>query len=81
MNPQTKLGKVVKESEGCDVRIKCVRVLYLLLPSLVDNFHNEVFARRVRRFVEGMVISLGFVFPFCLMEFCSRYIPVNCVIV
>ena len=57
MESQTKLGKVVKEFEDRDVRIERVWVLYLIVPSLVDNFHNEVFARCVRRFVEGTVFA------------------------
>ena len=81
METRTKIGKVVKEFECHNVRIERVRVLYLLVPSIVDNFHNEVFAHRVRRFVEGTVVPLGLVIPFFLTEFCPSCIPVDCVII
>ena len=72
---------MVKNFEGRKVHIERLWVLYILVPSLVYHFHNEVFSRRVRRFVEGTVIFLGFVVSFCLVEFYSRCIPVDCVIV
>ena len=79
--PQTKLGNIFKEFEGRDVCIERVQVLYLLVPSLVDHFHDKVFVRHVRRFLEGTVNLIGFLFSFGLMDFCSRCVPVNCVIV
>ena len=58
-----------------------MRVLELLVPCLVEDFRDEVLACRVCRFVEGTVILPGFLFSFGLVEFCSRCVPVNCVIV
>ena len=66
-----KIGKVVKEFEGNDICIKFVGVLALLLQRLVDNFHNEVFSRRVSRFVEGTVVSICLLLPYHLMDFHS----------
>ena len=80
-SPEKKLGEMVKEFEGCDVRIKRILVLELLVPYLVDDFHDEVLACRVRRFVEGAVILPGFVFSFGLVGFYYYRVPVNCVIV
>ena len=58
---------MVKKLEVCDVLIKRIRVLELLVTCLVDDLHDEVLACRVYRFVEGTVISPGFVFSFVLM--------------
>ena len=78
MEAQTKLGETVKEFDGRGVIIKRIWVRKLLVPSLVDDFHYEVLVCHVHRFVEGMVISPGFVFYFGLIDFCSRR---DCVIV
>ena len=81
MDSRTKLGEMVKEFEGRDFRTKRIRVLELLVPCLVDDFHYEVLACRVRRFVDSTVILPGFVFSFSLVDFCSSRVPVNFVIV
>ena len=72
---------MVKDFEGRDVCIKRIRVLELLVPCLVHNFHDEVLAGRVCHFVDRMVISPGLMFSFGLVNFCSRRALVNCVIV
>ena len=69
METQTKIGKVVEEFEGRDVRIERVRVLDLLVPRLVDDLHDEVFAVRVGCVIESTVVPLGIVLPFRLMYF------------
>ena len=57
MESQTKLGKVVKEFEDRDVRIERVWVLYLIVPSLVDNFHN-VYAASITLINCGILSAL-----------------------
>ena len=42
---------MVKDFDGLDVYIKLIRVLELLAPRLVDNFHDEVLAESIGRFV------------------------------
>ena len=59
-----KLGEMVEDFEGRDVRVKRIRVLKLLVPGFVNDFHDEVLARITGRFVELTVISLCFVFSF-----------------
>ena len=76
-----KNGEMVKDFEGRDVRIKLIRALELLVPCLVHDFHDEVLAGHIRRFVERTVILPVFVFSFGLVEFCTRNVPINCVIV
>ena len=58
---------MVKEFEGRDVRIKRIRVLELLVPFLVHDFHDEFLAGRFCRFVERTVISPGFMFSLGLV--------------
>ena len=62
---------MVKYFEGRDVYLKRIRVLELLVPRLVDDFHNEVLAGNIGRFVERTVISLSFVFSLGLSNFSS----------
>ena len=50
-----------KELEDLDTFYTNVTALKLLVPILFNDFHYEVLACRVRRFVEGKVISPGFV--------------------
>ena len=49
METQTKLGKVVEEFEVRDDHIERVRILELLVPRLVDDFHDGFFALHVGR--------------------------------
>ena len=81
MESWKKLNKMVKKFEGRDVCIKRIWVFELLLPCLVDDFHDKVIACRVRRFVESTVISPGLVFSFGLVDFCSHRVPVSCGII
>ena len=80
-SPEQKFGEMVKEFEGRDVCIKRIWVHELLVPRLVDDFHDEVLAGRIGRFVERMVILLGFMFTLGLVKFSSRRVLVNCVVV
>ena len=66
-----------KEFEGRDVCIKRIWVLDLLVPRLVDDFHDEFRAGRIGRFVERKVISLGFMFSFDLSKLSYRHVLVN----
>ena len=72
---------MVKEFESRDVLIKLIRVLELLLPLLIDEFHDEVLAGRIGRFVECAVILLGFMISLGSLNFSSRRALVNCVVV
>ena len=72
---------MVKEFEGRDVCIKRIRVVKLLVPRLIDNFHDELLAGRIGRFVERTVISIGFMFSLSSVKFSSCCILVNYVIV
>ena len=59
---------------------KRVRVLELLVPHLVDNSHDKVLAGRIGRFIDRMVISLGFMFSLGSVNFSYCRVLVNCVI-
>ena len=72
---------MVKYFEVRDVCIKRIRVLELLVPRLVNDFHDEVLAGRIGRFVERTVVSLVFIFSLGSVNFSSRCVLVNCVIV
>ena len=72
---------MIKDFEGCDICIKHIRVLEIVLPRLINYFHYGVLAGCIVRFLEGTVISLGFMFSLGLVKFSSRRVLVNCVIV
>ena len=59
---QTELGEMIDYFEGRDVYVKRIKVLELLVPRFVNDFHDEVLACIIGCFVELTVISLGFVF-------------------
>ena len=75
------LNEMVDEFEGRDIGVESVRALELLVPCFFNNGHDEVSAGNIGRLVELTVISSCFWFSFCLMNFCSCGVLVNCVIV
>ena len=68
---------MVKDFEGHDVFIKRIRFLKILVPRLVDDFHEEVLAGCIGRFVERAVILLGFMFSLGSVNFSSRRVLFN----
>ena len=72
---------MVEEFEGRDVCIKRIWFLELLVSCLDDDFHDEVLAGSIGRFVERTVILLSFIFSLGFVYFSSRRVLVNCVVV
>ena len=72
---------MVEDFEGRDISVKRIRVLELLVPRLVDNLNDEFIAWIIGRFVEYTFILLGFMFSLISVNFSSRSVLVNCVVV
>ena len=49
---RTELVEMVKEFEGRDIGLECVRVLKLLVPCYVNNVHDEVSADIIGRLID-----------------------------
>ena len=72
---------MVNKFEGRDVCVKRIWVLEILVPRLIDDFRDEVLAGSIGRFLDRTVIYLGFIFYLGLVNFSSRCVLINCVVV
>ena len=72
---------MVEEFEGWDVCVKGIWFLEILVPRLVDDFHDEVLEGSIDHFLERTVISIGFMFYLVWVKFSSCRALVNCVVV
>ena len=72
---------MVNKFEGRDVCVKRIWFLELLVPRLIDDFRDEVLAGSIGRFLDRTVIYLGFIFYLGSVNFSSRCVLINCVVV